>query len=228
MRYGGIHVRSDHTGTLRHATDGNFFPVEQKAHGAFLRARIGGHDRKGGLMSSVRLLHGGSGFDPGSKLVHRKLDTDPARRAGQCLTFINIERFGGELRHRTRIFHAEFACAGIRHAAVHDNGADAHAASNALLAEHDRGSGKKVRSKGPGAVAASPGVKEGEIGLAAPLESAGGFKAGRGSRAAAFDHLKGRSVRVQFKYLQIMLNVICESDARRKRGRITASCLRLQ
>ena len=152
-------------------------------------------------MASVRLLRGGGGFDPGGELVHRELDADPAGGAGQRLEFADAERLGGELRDRARVFHAEFARAGVRHAAVHDHGADAGGPGDALPAEHDRGGGKEVRSEGPGGVAVGPGVKEGEVRLAAPFESAGdagGFESGCGGHAAAFDHLKRRDVLVQF------------------------------
>ena len=155
-------------------------------------------------MASVRLLRGGGGFDPGGELVHRELNADSARGAGQHLTLVDAERFGRELCDRTRIFHAEFTRAGVRHAAVHDHGPDPCAAGDPLLAEHDRGGGEKVRGKGPGGVAAGSGVKESEVGFAAPFESAsdaGGFETGRGSRAAAFDHVKRLCVLVQFRYL---------------------------
>ena len=53
-------------------------------------------------------------------------------------------------------------------------------------------------------VAGPAGIKEGEVGLAAPFESAGdagGLESGRGRHAAAFDHLERLVVLVQFRYL---------------------------
>ena len=118
------HFRRDHSGPLAHAADGDDPVPDREGHCEFLWTCVGCHDRvRRGGPSVVR-----QGFcslpDAVFNEIHRELDADSSRGGDHDLSDGDGERARGQFRHPFRIVVSVESGAGVRHAAVCDDGTD--------------------------------------------------------------------------------------------------------
>ena len=132
------HVGRDHACTLGNPGDR---VAGRVLHAGELGARVGGHNRGGGVLPAVRAKLPGQRRDPVLHGVHVQQEADHARRQREHLARLAADLLGDQRRRLPGMIETDFSGAGVGAARVGDNGADrgVRLAQDGLIVEHWRG-----------------------------------------------------------------------------------------